>query len=114
QADPDESLLREAFARFPVIGHGNHFSIGSAQAPDEAYASEVERFASRVPISEYSDHLAWTRMGGELAECFIAVPYTDLGVAASVENTRRLQRRVGVPVLLENVTYHFAIPRGQM
>ena len=59
-ADADESLLAEACQRFPVIGHGNYMSVGSAQAPKKDYFDSVVDLCRRAPFFEYTDHLAWT------------------------------------------------------
>lgn len=111
--DPDGALLEEACKRFPVVGHGNYMSIGSAQPANPVYADAVVAFAHDTPVSEYSDHLSWTRIDDDQIDCFVAIPFTDLGVAAAVENAKRLARRLPVPLLLENVTYDFAFPHGQ-
>lgn len=113
-ADPGETLLAEACQRFPVIGHGNYMSIGSAQAPNQEYFDNVVDLCRRAPFFEYSDHLAWTRSGGETVDAFVAVPFTDMGLAASVANAKWLKRRIGIPFLLENVTYHFSFNEGNM
>src|SRR5579862_6474791 len=112
-ADNGEAMLAEAVQRFPVIGHGNYMSIGSAQEPNKAYFNEVADFCRRAPVFEYSDHLAWTRAGEETVDAFVAVPFTGLGLAASVANAKWLKRRIGIPLLLENVTYHFCISEAE-
>ena len=113
-SDPDELLLKKAVARFPTVGHGSDVSVGSADPPPSDYLDRVARFAQRVPISEYSEHLTCTRAGKESVGCFVAIPFTDLGVAATVANARRVARTVGLPFLLENVCYHFPIPGSTM
>lgn len=113
-ADPGERMLQEAVAHFPVVAHGTDVSVGSAEPPAEGYVARVERFVKRFPAGEYSEHLTCTRAGREHVNAFIAIPFTDLGVAATVANARRLARRVGLPFLLENVCYHFAIPGATM
>lgn len=113
-ADPEERCLKEAVKRFPSVGHGSDVSVGSAEPPPPDYLDRVAKFAQRVPIGEYSEHLTCTRAGKESVHSFIAIPFTDLGVAATAANARRVAQRVGLPFLLENVCYHFEIPGSAM
>jgi hypothetical protein len=113
-ADPEERCLKEAVRRFPVVGHGSDVSVGSAERPPQDYLHRVGRFARRVPIGEYSEHLTCTRAGAESVHSFIAIPFTDLGVAATAANAKRVAQTVGLPFLLENVCYHFEIPGSVM
>ena len=113
-SDPDEVLLKEAVARFPTVGHGSDVSVGSADPPPADYLERLGRFTQRVPVSEYSEHLTCTRAGEENVSCFVAIPFTDLGVAATAANARRVARVVGLPFLLENICYHFPIPGSVM
>lgn len=112
--DPGETLLTEAVARFPVVGHGSDVSVGSAEPAPDDYLQRVGEFVERVPVGEYSEHLTCTRAGRESVHSFIAIPFTDLGVAATVANARRVARTVGLPFMLENVCYHFPIPGSTM
>jgi uncharacterized protein (UPF0276 family) len=114
EVDPDESLLDEVTDRLPAVAHGNHMSVGSAQLAEPTYRDEVEQFVARTAVAEYSDHLSWTHAGDVKIDCFIAIPFTDLGVATATKNAQRMQRRLGVPLLLENVTYQFPIPQATM
>jgi uncharacterized protein (UPF0276 family) len=113
-SDPGELLLKEAVARFPSVGHGSDVSVGSADPPPADYLDRVARFVQRVPVSEYSEHMTCTRAGEESVRCFVAIPFTDLGVAVTVANAKRVARIVGLPFLLENVCYHFPIPGSVM
>ncbi len=112
--DAGEALLKEACDRFPTVGHGTHMSIGTADDPEPVYFEQIVEFAARNPIGEYSEHMSFTRGGEESIAGFICIPYTDLGVAAAVKNAKLAKARIGLPLMLENVTYHFAIPGAQM
>jgi len=112
--DPDESKLREATAKFPSVAHGTDLSIGTSAPPDSAYLARVADFAERTPIAEYSDHLAFIRGIDREVDAFMALPFTDLGVAIAVENVKRAKRAIGLPFLIENVSYYFALPGATM
>jgi uncharacterized protein (UPF0276 family) len=113
-SDPDESMVQAAAARFPSVAHGTLLSIGTAAPPDQVHLEEVAAFVARTPISEYSEHLSFTRGGKDTIPGFISIPFTDLGVAAAAENIRHISDRIGLPLIVENVSYHFAIPGATM
>lgn len=110
--DPGETKLAAACARFPVVSHGTGLSLGTSAPPDEAHLAELESFSARVPIGEYSEHLSFLRGIDREVDAFMALPFTDLGVAVAIENVKRARRRVGVPFLVENVSYYFALPEA--
>jgi len=112
--DPEESLLAEAAQAFPLVVHGTSASVGSGDPASDDWLRRNQALIERVPAAAYSDHLAFTRSGQRSIRSFASIPYTDLGVAVASANIRRLRARLRVPVLVENVTYHFAIPDGQM
>lgn len=110
--DPDESKLRAACARFPTVSHGTALSVGTSGPPDAEHLDELASFSARTPIGEYSEHLSFLRGIDREVDAFMALPFTDLGVAVAVENVKRARKRVGVPFLVENVSYYFALPEG--
>lgn len=112
--DPDESLLAEAAQEFPLVIHGTSASVGSGEPASDEWFERNRAFVDRIPAAAYSDHLAFTRAGSRSVRSFVSIPYTDLGVAVASANIRALQARLGVPVLVENVTYHFALPGAKM
>src|SRR5690349_9893105 len=59
-SDPGEVKLKEACSKFPAVGHGTDVSVGSAEPVSQGYLDRVVRFADRVPINEYSEHMTCT------------------------------------------------------
>jgi uncharacterized protein (UPF0276 family) len=112
--DPHERKLAEVAARHPAVGHGTGLSLGTAAAPDGAYLTRLADFVARHPIAEYSEHLAFIRGATREVDAFMALPFTDLGVAVAVENLKRTRAALGIPLLVENVAYYFALPGATM
>jgi len=110
--DPHEANLRAACARFPVVAHGTGLSMGTSGSPDPAHLRALAEFSARVPIGEYSEHLSFIQGVDHEVDAFMALPFTDLGVAVAVENVKRARKAVGVPFLVENVSYYFGLPEA--
>jgi uncharacterized protein (UPF0276 family) len=114
-ASPDRiASLRALAAGRPLVPHGTEMSIGSALPPSQAYLEQLGRLLRAVDAPWFSDHLGFSR-----------VPELDIGQSAPLwlteaslevvrRNVHRVQEHIRVPFLLENITYYFPIPHGEM
>jgi uncharacterized protein (UPF0276 family) len=97
----------------PVVCHGLHLSVGTAEPLDRGYVGELRRMRRRVGPRWLSDHLSMSRAGpvnlGHLAPLDFSHDAVEL-VTAKIE---QLSREVGT-FLLENITYYFALPGMEM
>lgn len=98
--------LREMARRFTIVPHGVELSIGSDREPDDAYLEALATLVDEIDAPWFSDHL-----------CFTRTDQVELGLLAPLPRTRQVARRlagraqwvqrtVGRPFLLENITYY--------
>jgi uncharacterized protein (UPF0276 family) len=100
--------------RIPLNAHGVGLSIGTDVPLDLAYLDQVAAIVERLETPTYSEHLAFTRVPGRDLANLLPLPRTE-GVAESViAKVRTVQSRVGVPFLLENISYVFEWPDSKM
>jgi hypothetical protein len=111
-----ESLERiGALARdFRLIPHGLEMSVGTDAALDEQYLEDVAHLVRALDAPHYSDHLCMTKAVGpagvlELGT-LVPLPFTETMARRCAAKARHIQDRLGVPFLLENITYPFALP----
>jgi uncharacterized protein (UPF0276 family) len=102
--------LRDAFT---VIPHGVGLSIGSEKL-DEEYLREIKRISDVTASPYYSEHLAMTRAAGIDIGHLSPLWFSETVLAIAIANVRRVQDFLGKPLVLENVTYPFDIPRATM
>lgn len=108
-----EALLSLA-ERVPVYLHGVGLSLGSVEPLPMDYLDAVAAFARDVGAGWYSEHLAFTRAGGlDLAQ-LLPVPRTAAALDLVCEKVDRVQERVGLPMLLENIATYFRWPDDEM
>ncbi|WP_240486709.1 DUF692 family multinuclear iron-containing protein [Hyalangium minutum] len=96
--------------RHPLIPHALETSVGTDAPLDEAYCQEVAELVRAVRAPFSSDHLCMTRAGDVELGQLTPLPFTEAAIRRCAANARRVQEILGVPFLLENITYAFAIP----
>jgi uncharacterized protein (UPF0276 family) len=96
---------------WPVALHGVKLSLGSAHGLDDGRVDRLVGLARSINAVCVSEHISFTRAGPR--DCPIeighltALPLTKEAVDTVVRNAELLQRRLPVPLLLENVAWSF-------
>lgn len=104
-------LLR---ANFPLIPHGLSLSLGSAAGIDSKYLDKLAGLIDRLNPPWWSEHIAFTR-GGDVEIGHLApLPFTCEAIDAVCRNVAAVQRRVGAPLILENITWTVELPGAEM
>jgi uncharacterized protein (UPF0276 family) len=88
--------------RYPVVLHGVSLSIGSTDALDRAYLTELRALRDRTRARWVSDHLCWTGVAGKNTHDLLPLPYTEESLRHVVERVRAVQDFLGAPLALEN------------
>ncbi|WP_242589541.1 DUF692 domain-containing protein [Corallococcus macrosporus] len=99
----------------PLVPHALEMSIGTAGPLDVGYCEEVGELTRLVRAPFTSDHLCLTQAGGMELGQLTPLPFTEAGVRRCAAKTRQVQEIIGLPFLLENITYPFAFrsPMGE-
>jgi uncharacterized protein len=96
--------------RVSLTAHGVGLSIGTDVPLDLAYLDEVASIVERLAAPAYSEHLAFTRVPGRDLANLLPLPKTKAVAEGIIAKVRTVQSRVGVPFLLENISYAFEWP----
>ncbi len=88
-----------------VIPHAISLSLGGAELPDEMRLRKLNDFAKAVDAPFVSDHIAFVRAGGLESGHLLPVPRTERALKVVVENVKRAQDALDVPLVLENIAY---------
>jgi uncharacterized protein len=110
-----ETAMLEAARRqcgsLPTVIHGLALSIGSAHGFNEICLDMVERFIRDWPCEWYSEHLHFqTRLNhGRQVEIGVPLPLPAIRESVDLvsERAAMVQRRLGLPFLLENMAHYF-------
>jgi uncharacterized protein len=111
--------LKKLRDQFSVIPHGVKLSIGSALPLNYTYLKKVKRLCEFINPYYYSDHFALTNPAVNM------MPETEIGhlypiwftkevLNIIVQKTNEVQKFLGLPLVLENITSDFVIPEADL
>lgn len=109
-APPARAQLYRDTATKPVVTHSVSLSIGSATGPDLAVAKKIKAINTRLDVPWTSDHACWTKIGAKRIGQLTPFPYTDETLDVVVANVKQVQKTLGRPFLVENISQYFAFP----
>lgn len=92
--------------QFPLIPHGIEMSIGTVGDLDANYLTALDGVVSGVHGPWASDHLSFTRAGGISLGQLTPLRRTREMAIEIAAKAQRVQNLLGVPFLLENVSYY--------
>lgn len=105
-----ENLIREISTHYPLVAHGISMSIGSVEPHHQESLERTVKFLKQFGISEYSEHAAYHRMDGTELSLFMCMPFEDTSARWIAARYNEVVDRLGAPIGLENVSYHFPVP----
>jgi uncharacterized protein (UPF0276 family) len=108
------AAIYDLVGRIPLTAHGIGLSLGTDEPLDLAYLDEVARVVERLGAPNYSEHLAFTRVGERDLARLLPLPKTEEVADAIIAKVRTVQSRVPVPFLLENIAYVFDWPERDL
>jgi hypothetical protein len=94
----------------PVVPHGLDLSIGTDAPLDMDYCEQLVHLVKTVKAPWYSDHLCFTKASGLELGQLTPIAFTRRAAKRCAEKARQFQDMLGVPLLLENITYYFDVP----
>jgi len=109
-----QSAIFDLVGRIPLTAHGIGLSIGTDEPLDFAYLDQVAAVVEHLEAPAYSEHLAFTRVPGRDLGNLLPLPKTEAVAESIIAKVSAVRSRVGVPFLLENITYVFEWPDSQM
>ena len=88
-----------------IIVHGVTLSIGSYDGWSETYLRLMDELMAQVRVAWHSEHLGYTNVDGEHVGIMLALPRREEAADMVSRRVEALQRRYGIPFLLENIVH---------
>jgi uncharacterized protein (UPF0276 family) len=114
RAVEDLGELPGVLATIPTVFHSLDLSLGSDEALDQAYVAGLVRLAAHLKPRWLSDHLALTRVGRASLGCLMPVRWTAAAVERIAAKIAAVQDALGLPFLVENITYYVRVPGAEL
>jgi uncharacterized protein len=105
--------FEQIMASMPVVAHGVSLSIGSPEAVDKSFLTDIKTFLDRYKIEHYSEHLSFSTLGGVQTYELLPLPMTRAMVVHIGDKIRQVQDILQRPLILENASYYLA-PYSEM
>ncbi|HEX4420723.1 MAG TPA: DUF692 domain-containing protein [Kofleriaceae bacterium] len=96
-----------------LVAHGLDLSLGTDAGLDPEYSRQAAELCRLVRAPFYSDHLCMTHAGGVQLGHLTPLPFTRRAAHRVADKAKAVQDLLGVPLILENIAYSFALP-GEM
>jgi uncharacterized protein (UPF0276 family) len=100
--------------RYTLIPHGLNLSLGSAEGLDPDYRDALLGLVRRLDPPWWSEHVAFTRAGGVEIGHLAPLPFNREALDVLATNIAEVQDRTETPLILENITYAFALPGSEL
>ncbi len=100
--------------RYPIVLHGVGLNLLGHAPLDDAYLDQLCRLADHVDAPFVTDHLCWTGAHGVSHHDLLPTPYVPELVGYAAERAREVQRRLGRPFGLENLSSYVEFKSSTM
>lgn len=101
-------------ARYPVVLHGVGLNLLGSAPLDDAYLDSLARLADELDAPFVTDHLCWTGAHGRSHHDLLPTPYVPELVEFAAERAHAVQKRLGRPFGLENLSSYVAFAESTM
>jgi uncharacterized protein (UPF0276 family) len=101
-------------ARYPVVLHGVGLNLLGHAPLDEAYLDSLCRLADAVDAPFVTDHLCWTGAHGISHHDLLPTPYLPALVELAATRAAYVQKRLGRPFGLENLSSYVSFHESTM
>ena len=111
---PAREKLTRISERYPVVLHGVGLNLLGHAPLDERYLDQLCELAESVDAPFVTDHLCWTGAHGVVHHDLLPTPYVPELIELAAERAREVQRRLGRPFGLENLSTYVAFASSTM
>ncbi len=101
-------------ARYPIVLHGVGLNLLGHEPLDEKYLDALVRLADRVDAPFVTDHLCWTGAHGVSHHDLLPTPYVPELVEMVASRADEVQRRLGRPFGIENLSSYVTFETSTM
>ncbi len=114
EALPPRHHLDRIKERYPIVLHGVGLNILGQRPPSAEYLDRLAALAEHVRAPFVTDHLCWTGSHGHVHHDLLPAPYVPELVDIVAERAAFVQRHLGRPFGLENLSSYVELERSTL
>lgn len=107
---PDLAWLQAVAGRHPLSLHGVALSLGGHEALDAQHLQALAALVRRVQPALVSEHLAWSRVGGQHLPDLLPVQRSNAALHRLCAHVQQVQDTLGRPIAVENPSHYLHWP----
>ncbi len=111
---PALAYLRAIRHYYPITLHGVGLSIGSTDALDQQYLTQLKNLIDAIQPSMVSDHLCWTAVNKQHLHELLPLPYTQETINHVSTRIQQVQDFLKRPLLIENISSYLNFKHNEM
>ena len=100
--------------RYPLVSHGLTLSLGAIHEPEPDYLNELRTEVHRLRSPWHSDHLCFATAGDRVLHELMPLKFCRENVTRVADRMRRVEDFLGVPLLIENISYYVHPGRAEL
>ncbi len=97
--------LEEICHSFPVIPHGVEISLGNANGMSKSHIRNIKEILNIISPPFFSEHICLSNNSAHNIGHLSPLPRTEVFLEIFCQNISKLQDQIGIPILLENITF---------
>jgi hypothetical protein len=101
-------------AHYPVVTHGLSMSLGGIDPLRADYLRDLRRFIEETRSPWHSDHLSFGTVDGRVLHDLLPIAFTEAGVRRLVSRIALVEDALGVPFLVENISFYLPPAADEM
>ena len=108
------AVLEDIRQHYPIAFHGVSMNLGGTDPLDQDYLRDLKRLTTRFEPLFVSDHLCWTRHGGQHLHDLLPLPYAEGVIDHVARRIGEVQDILGRQILIENLSSYLEFDWSDM
>lgn len=104
------AVLERAASKWPIVPHGVGLSLGGPDPLSRPYLAALRAMVGQLDCAYFSEHASFSSARGVSFHGLYPLPFTEEAAAHLGRRAAACADELGIPVLLENITYYGQMP----
>lgn len=106
--------LQRMAEHYPIVLHGVALNLMGADPISNEYLDQLAELCQRVNAPYFTDHLCWSKSNSHSFHDLLPTPYTDEWLDYTAERASMVQKYIGIPFGIENLSSYVSFKESTM